>query len=68
MLILTDKDLSAFEKNLSNALVKFSQGKINNNRSKDLAKIAIKNIDLTNSALAHKGINWFAKEIIDSVI
>ena len=68
MITITDKDLDSLEKDLSLALVKFSDGKLNIKQSKILAKVAIKNIDFSlNSALAHKGINWYAKEILDIV-
>lgn len=64
MITLTDRDLNSIEKDLSLALVNFSNGKISVPESVNLAREAMKNIDFSNSALAHKGINWFAKEIL----
>jgi len=65
---LTEGDLDSLEKELSLALARFSLGKLNIKQSEDLARVAIKNVDFSsNSALAHKGINWYAKEIIDVI-
>lgn len=68
MITMTAKDLNSIEDDLSLALVKFSHGKLDINQSRDLARVAIKKLDFSNSALAHKGVNWFAKEIIDSIM
>jgi len=62
---VTEMDKISLQKDLAIALVNLSQGKLNNLQANDLAKVAINNIDLRNSTLAHKGINWFAKKIIN---
>lgn len=67
MIALKDKDKMLLQKDLSLAIFRFSYGKLSDNQSKGLAKKVIKNIDFSNSALAHKGVNWFAKEIIDVI-
>ena len=64
---VTEVDKISLQKDLSIALVNFSYGKLNKFQADDLAKVAIKNIDFKNSTLAHKGINWFAKRIIDVI-
>lgn len=67
MITLTNEDKISIEKDLSIALNKFSNGKLNNDQSKRIAKDADNNINFSNSALTHKGINWYAKRIIDVV-
>lgn len=59
--------LMSLEVELSLALTKFSNGKLDINKATEIAKGTMKNIDFSNSAIAHKGINWFAKEIIDVI-
>ena len=66
MITITSNDLSSLVNELSKALIKFSNDKLENSQAKRIAEIAIKNIDFNNSALAHKGVNWYAREIIDS--
>lgn len=67
MITLTDKDITSLEKDLSSALIRFSEGRLNDSQSKSLASKAISKIDFSNSALAHKGLNWYAKEIINII-
>lgn len=67
MTTLSDKVLLSFEKNLSDALVRFSHGKVSDEKAKKIAEIAIKNIDFENPFFNHKGINWYAKELLDIV-
>ncbi|MDP4093115.1 MAG: hypothetical protein Q8920_07110 [Bacillota bacterium] len=67
MVTISNKELESIEKSLSEALVKFSDGKIDSFQATQISKSAVKNIDFSNSALAHKGINWFAKKLIDRV-
>lgn len=64
---LTEIDRISLQKDLSIALINLSNGKLNKSQADDLAKAAIKNINFRNSTLAHKGINWFAKKIINTV-
>lgn len=66
-MVITEIDRKSLIKELSSALVNFSFGKLNKKQADDLAIVAIKNIDFNNSALAHKGINWYAKKMIDIV-
>lgn len=67
MITITSNDLSSLVNELSKALIKFSNDKLENSQAKRIAEIAIKNIDFNNSVLAHKGVNWYAREIIDSI-
>ncbi|WP_297416830.1 hypothetical protein [Clostridium sp.] len=50
---------------LKNALVEFSYGKLNENRAEQIADKAMNKFDYSNSALNHKGMNWYAKEILN---
>jgi len=49
---------------LKNALVKFSYGQLIEEKAEQISEKTIDKIDLTNSILNHKGINWCAKEIL----
>lgn len=52
------------ESELANALLRFSFGKLTVNEAKERAAIAAKNWDSTNEVLNHKGLNWYAKQIV----
>lgn len=52
------------EGELTNALMRFSFGKLTLEEAKEKAAIAAKNWDSSNEALAHKGLNWYAKQIV----
>lgn len=52
------------EGELTNALMRFSFGKLTLEEAKEKAEVAAKNWDSSNEALAHKGLNWYAKQII----
>ncbi|PEZ29499.1 hypothetical protein [Bacillus cereus] len=67
MITLTQSDINSLSKQLSNALVNFSEGKLRDSDAEKIAYVTIQNIDFSNSALAHKGINWFAKEILKKI-
>ena len=67
MITITNKVLKYLENDLSEALIKFSSGKLNSNEANKIACSTIKNIDFENSALAHKGVNWYARQIIDII-
>lgn len=66
-LTLNANDFYSIENDLSKALVKFSYGKLNVIQANKLAKSVVPKMDFSNSALAHKGVNWYAKEILDVV-
>ena len=55
------------EGELAKALLRFSFGKLTIDEAKEKAAIAAKNWDSTNEALAHKGLNWYAKQIISKM-
>lgn len=52
------------EGELTKALLQFSCGKLTVEEAKNKAAIATKNWDSSNEALAHKGLNWYAKQLI----
>ena len=56
------------EGELTKALLRFSFGKLTVEEAKEKAAIAVKNWDPTNEALAHKGLNWYAKQLIAKMI
>jgi hypothetical protein len=58
---------SSLRNDLSDALFKYSNGKLNKLQSDNLAKNAIATIDFKNSSIGHKGINWLAKKIISMI-
>ena len=49
---------------LAKALYKFSYGRLTVTQAEMRAEEVMKNIDATNEGLSHKGINWYAKQII----
>ena len=56
------------EGELTKALLRFSFGKLTVEEAKEKAAIAAKNWDSSNEALAHKGLNWYAKQIVANMI
>ena len=64
MTTITDNDVKNLTNDLATALLSLSKGKLDAGRALAIAKKSVSNIDLKNSALAHKGTNWYAKEII----
>lgn len=52
------------ESELVKALVRFSFGRLSVDEAKEKAIVAAKNWDSTNEALAHKGLNWYAKQLL----
>lgn len=55
------------ESELAHALLRFSYGRLTVDEAKKKAKIAAKNWDSTNEALIHKGLNWYAKQLISKL-
>lgn len=55
------------ESELTNALLRFSFGKLTVEEAKNKAAIAAQNWDSSNEMLAHKGLNWYAKQIISKL-
>lgn len=56
------------EGELTKALLRFSCGALTVEEAKERAAIAAKNWDPTNTALAHKGLNWYAKQLTAKMI
>lgn len=67
MITQTREDESRLVEQLTYTLVKFSDGKLSYNKAEYIANETLKNADFTNSTLAHKGINWYAKEILKKI-
>ena len=55
---------ATLENELSKALFRLSFGKLTSAEAKDKASHLVKNIDLNNDMVAHKGVNWYAKEVL----
>lgn len=67
MTTLTKEDQTLLVKELTSALIKYSQDKLPRVTANKVAMLAVKNIDFNNSTLAHKGINWYAKDLLKSI-
>lgn len=52
---------------LAKALYKFSYGRLTVEQAEKRAEEVMKNFDPQNKALAHKGINWYAKQILKNM-
>jgi len=52
------------ESELANALFRLSFGKLTYEQAEEKAKKTAPKFDINNKALAHKGINWYAKELL----
>lgn len=52
---------------LAKALYKFSYGRLTVEQAEKRAEEVMKNFDPQNEVLAHKGINWYAKQILKSM-
>ena len=61
-----DKTMIALERDLAKALLKMSGYSISISNAEEIANKVMRAIDFNNKAIAHKGISWLAKEIIDS--
>ncbi|MCX2811415.1 MULTISPECIES: hypothetical protein [Bacillus] len=59
--------LNNLKDELTEQLVILSKGRINDDIAKLIANKSVNSLDFENSALAHKGVNWYAKELIKSV-
>lgn len=55
---------TSIETEITNALLRFSYGKLNVKQAQSIAKKATKNYDLSNIDLQHKGINWYVKQLL----
>ncbi|GEL76582.1 hypothetical protein [Tenuibacillus multivorans] len=67
MNILTKEQTNAIARELSIALVKFSKDNLSTEEAERIAEIVLEDIDLDNPTLAHKGINWLAKDILRQI-
>lgn len=66
-MIINKNDKLNLKKELANSLLIFSNGFLDNKKAFYIANQIIENIDLNNSALAHKGIHWLARDILKKI-
>lgn len=52
------------ENELQKALLKFSFGKLTAEQARDKAKEIAPNFDFNNAMLGHKGIVWYARQVL----
>ena len=57
----------SIENEIVKALVRFSYGRISFHDATAKAKEVAPHFDLHNKMLAHKGLNWYVKELIKSM-
>ncbi|MBQ4058349.1 MAG: hypothetical protein IJD40_05400 [Lachnospiraceae bacterium] len=55
---------STIENELANALFRLSFGKLTVKQAQNKSKEVASNFDIDDDMLAHKGINWYAKEVL----
>ena len=55
------------ESELANALFRLSFGKLTYEQAEEKAKQTAPKFDMNNESLAHKGINWYAKELLKNM-
>jgi hypothetical protein len=67
MTTITNNDVKNLKSELANALTVLSKGELDIKSVKEIVDRSVDNIDLDNSALFHKGTNWYAKEILKMV-
>lgn len=65
MITVNKANTISLKEQLKVALVEFSYGQLNENKAKQIADKAMNKFDYSNSALNHKGMNWYAKEILN---
>ncbi len=54
----------SIQEELAKALYMFSDRKLTVEQAEERAEIVMKNLDLQNEMLGHKGVNWIAKQIL----
>lgn len=52
------------EKELATALYRFSYGRLSAQEAAEKAHVIAPKIDTSNPMIAHKGINWYAKQVL----
>ena len=64
---IDEKFINQAIKEMTTELVRFSNGTLDTVKSNELAKVAVSEIDWSNSALMHKGISWIAKSYLEKL-
>lgn len=67
MMKANQKDILSIQREFAVALVKFSKGSLSVDVAESLSERVISKLDFNNSALAHKGVNWFAKDLLSKI-
>lgn len=62
-----EDDVVVLKNRLVEALIKFSDEQLSDEEALELANTIIKHVDFSNSTLAHKGINWYVKDLLKRV-
>lgn len=52
---------------LAEALIKFSEKRLDSSKAYKIASVVLDKIDFSNPTLSHKGINWFAKDLLKRI-
>lgn len=66
MIKVNDKDRIVLARDLAGAIVKMSKGSVSTKNAELVSERVVKKLNFENSAIAHKGVNWFAKELINN--
>lgn len=66
MINIIEKDKLVLERDLASAIIRMSKGTVTTFVAEAVANRLVPQLNFNNSAIAHKGVNWFAKEIIDN--
>lgn len=67
MFKVNNGDILAMQRDFAVALVKFSSGALNSSVAEQISEQIIPKLDFNNSSLAHKGLNWYAKEVLSKL-
>lgn len=62
------KTVTSIKDELSKALYRFSYGGLSTEECESIAVKYVSQLDFSKPGLAHKGVNWCAKEIIASIL
>lgn len=61
------QNILSIQRELAIALVRFSNGELSVGKAENLSKKVVSKLDFNNSALAHKGVNWCAKDLLSKI-
>lgn len=67
MIKVNKEDVLSLQRDLAVSLVKLSGGKLSSNQAEFISEKIMPTLDFKNPAIAHKGINYYAKEILSKI-